>query len=33
MYKLVCIDMDGTLLNKQHEVSLENKKALKEALD
>lgn len=33
MYKLVCIDMDGTLLNKNHEVSLENRKALKEALN
>lgn len=33
MYKLVCIDMDGTLLNKHHEVSEENKKALKEATD
>lgn len=33
MYKLVCIDMDGTLLNKNHKVSLENRKALKEALD
>lgn len=32
MYKLVCIDMDGTLLNKDHKVSLENKKALEEAL-
>lgn len=33
MYKLVCIDMDGTLLNKNHEVSEENKRALKEATD
>lgn len=33
MYKLVCIDMDGTLLNKHHEVSEENKRALKEATD
>ncbi|MDO4535255.1 MAG: Cof-type HAD-IIB family hydrolase [Clostridium perfringens] len=32
MYKLICIDMDGTLLNKDHEVSKENKEALKEAL-
>lgn len=31
MYKLVCIDMDGTLLNKDHIVSDENKRALKEA--
>ena len=33
MYKLVCIDMDGTLLNKEHEVSDENKRALKEATE
>ena len=32
MYKLICIDMDGTLLNKNHKVSEENRKALKEAL-
>ncbi len=32
MYKLICIDMDGTLLNRNHEVSKENKEALKEAL-
>ncbi len=33
MYKLVCIDMDGTLLNKNHVVSEENKKALKRATE
>ena len=31
MYKLVAIDMDGTLLNSDHEVSERNKKALKKA--
>ncbi|MCM8711552.1 Cof-type HAD-IIB family hydrolase [Clostridium sp. SYSU_GA19001] len=30
-YKLVCIDMDGTLLNKQHKVSEASKEALKKA--
>ncbi|GAB6168267.1 Cof-type HAD-IIB family hydrolase [Clostridium carnis] len=29
--KLICIDMDGTLLNSKHEVSEENKNALKQA--
>lgn len=29
--KLICIDMDGTLLNSNHEVSERNKKALKKA--
>lgn len=33
MYKLICIDMDGTLLNKHHEVSEENKEALKKATE
>lgn len=33
MYKLVCIDMDGTLLNKHHKVSEENKRALKKATE
>lgn len=33
MYKLICIDMDGTLLNSNHEVSEENKVALREATD
>lgn len=32
-YKLVCIDMDGTLLNKQFSIPEENIRALKEALD
>ncbi|MBX7372921.1 Cof-type HAD-IIB family hydrolase [Clostridium chauvoei] len=32
-YKLVCIDMDGTLLDDDHRVSDENKLALKEAND
>jgi Cof subfamily protein (haloacid dehalogenase superfamily) len=31
--KLVCIDMDGTLLNSNHEVSEENKAAIKKAYD
>ncbi|NLZ34795.1 MAG: HAD family phosphatase [Clostridiales bacterium] len=31
--KLICIDMDGTLLNSKHEVSDENKKAIKKAHD
>jgi phosphoglycolate phosphatase (TIGR01487 family) len=29
--KLIAIDMDGTLLNDQHEISDENRKAIKEA--
>lgn len=32
-YKLVCIDMDGTLLNKQHKVSEISKKALLKAYE
>lgn len=32
-YKLVVTDMDGTLLNDDHEVSRENKDALKRVLD
>lgn len=32
-YKLVCIDMDGTLLDKEHNISEDNKNALKEAND
>ncbi|SET32426.1 hypothetical protein SAMN05660297_02013 [Natronincola peptidivorans] len=32
-YKLIVVDMDGTLLNSKHEISLENKKTLKEAID
>ena len=31
-YKLVCIDMDGTLLDSHHKVSERNKEALKKAL-
>ncbi|PRR83065.1 Cof-type HAD-IIB family hydrolase [Clostridium vincentii] len=30
-YKLICIDMDGTLLDDNHLISEENKKAIKEA--
>ncbi|MGL4849104.1 MAG: Cof-type HAD-IIB family hydrolase [Clostridium sp.] len=33
MIKLICTDMDGTLLNTDHSVSEENKQALKYALD
>lgn len=29
--KLICIDMDGTLLNSNHEISERNKKALRQA--
>ncbi|MFR8104346.1 MAG: Cof-type HAD-IIB family hydrolase [Clostridia bacterium] len=32
MYKLVAIDLDGTLLNSNGEVSIENKKAIEEAM-
>lgn len=32
-YKLVAIDMDGTLLNSQHEISERNKKAIKDATE
>ncbi|AOY76354.1 Cof-type HAD-IIB family hydrolase [Clostridium formicaceticum] len=32
-YKLVVLDMDGTLLNSKHQITQENKKALKEAMD
>lgn len=32
-YKMVCIDMDGTLLNSKKSISLENRKALKEAYE
>lgn len=31
-YKLVCIDMDGTLLNSDHEISKRNKAALQKAI-
>ena len=33
MIKLICIDMDGTLLNSKHEVSEENKAAIKKATE
>ncbi|MBU3182739.1 HAD family hydrolase [Clostridium psychrophilum] len=32
MYKLVCIDIDGTLLNSKNRVSDFNKKTLKKAI-
>ena len=32
-YKLICTDMDGTLMGKGFEVSEENIKALKEAME
>lgn len=32
MYKLVAIDLDGTLLNSYGEVSEENKKAIEKAV-
>lgn len=32
MYKLVAIDLDGTLLNSYGEVSDENKKAIEKAV-
>ena len=33
MYKLIAIDLDGTLLNSYGEVSQENRKAIKYAID
>ena len=33
MYKLICIDMDGTLLNSKKKISKETKKSLKAAHD
>ena len=33
MYKLVAIDIDGTLLNSYGEIGEENKKAIKNATD
>ncbi|MGT2959089.1 haloacid dehalogenase [Streptococcus bovimastitidis] len=33
MIKLIAIDLDGTLLNSQKEIPLENKKAIKEATE
>ena len=32
MYKLIAIDIDGTLLNSYGEISLENKQAIKYAI-
>ena len=32
-YKLVCIDMDGTLLDSHHKVSERNKEALKKSIE
>lgn len=29
-YKMICIDLDGTLLNDKHEISVENKRVLRE---
>lgn len=33
MYKMIAIDMDGTLLNKDHKISDENFNALKKAME
>lgn len=33
MYKLIAIDMDGTLLDSYGNVSLENKEAIKMAIE
>lgn len=33
MYKLVAIDLDGTLLNSSGEVSIKTKEAIKKAID
>ena len=33
MYKLIAIDIDGTLLNSYGEVSNDNKNAIKSAVD
>lgn len=32
MYKLIAIDLDGTLLNSYGEVTIENKEAIKNAI-
>lgn len=32
-YKLICVDMDGTLLNDSHHISNRNKETLKKAVD
>ena len=33
MYKLVAIDLDGTLLNSNGEISNENREAIKKAME
>ena len=33
MYKLIAIDIDGTLLNSYGEISKENKEAIKRAIE
>lgn len=33
MYKLICVDLDGTLLNSRGYISETNKKAIRDALD
>lgn len=33
MYKLIAIDLDGTLLNSNHEISEKNKQTIKKCLD
>jgi len=33
MYKLIAIDLDGTLLNSYSEVSKENKEAIEKAIE
>ena len=33
MYKLVAIDLDGTLLNSSGEISMANKEAIKNAVE
>ncbi|MDO4534399.1 MAG: HAD hydrolase family protein, partial [Clostridium perfringens] len=33
MYKMICVDMDGTLLNKRKKISKVDKVALKKAHD
>jgi len=33
MYKLIAIDIDGTLLNSYGEVSAENKEAIRKAME
>ena len=33
MYKLIAIDLDGTLLNSYGEVSIKNREAIKNAIN